>query len=84
MPAPSAAQIKAFVKNALLKDGFNKKTYVQGSLVSDPTALPEDLDRLAGALSQGVADAWTAWQATQVVTIPVTAPPGSPSIGVLP
>ena len=84
MPAPSSGQIQLFLTNALLAEGFNNKTYVEGVYTVDPTTLPPDMERLVKALSTGLSSQWKAWQAAQVVQIPITSTPGSPSVGILP
>ena len=84
MPAPSAVQVQVALKQALLNKGFTKKTYVNGAIVEDPTSLPDALQKLVEAWAMGDANWFAAWQATQVVNIPVTSPPGSPSVGLLP
>lgn len=84
MPAPSPAQIQTFLTNALIAKGFVKKTYVSGALITDPTQLPEKLAELVSGISNGGAQQWTAWQTAQIVNIPVTSVPGTPSAGNLP
>ena len=84
MPYPKAEDIEAFLKESLLKEGFNKKSYVAGAYVKDPTALPEDMQHLVKALSTGLAAYMTAWQGSLTVVIPVTSTPGAPSTGVGP
>jgi hypothetical protein len=84
MPTPKAEDIQAFLKEALLKEGFIKQTSVNGVYTTDPTQLPGDMERLVKALSSGLAAYWGAWQGQVTVVIPVTSTPGSPSVGVGP
>lgn len=88
MAYPKAEDIQEFLKAALLKEGFTKKSYVAGAYTVEPEALPEDLERLVRALSTGLAGYWTAWQGQVTVVIPptgvvipVTSSPGMASAG---
>jgi hypothetical protein len=67
MPAPAAAFIQTQLKAALLAKGFTKKTYVNGAIVSDPTALPDKLQTLVEAWASGDNAFWAVWQASQAV-----------------
>lgn len=84
MPAPAATSIQVQLKIALLAKGFTKKTYVNGAIVEDPTSLPDALQKLVDAWSNGDSAWFALWQASQTTLIPVTSVPGTPSTGILP
>jgi hypothetical protein len=77
MPAPSQDSLENFLKNALLAEGFVKKTYVNGILVTDPTQLPDSMKGMVKGLAVGLSLQWKVWQSTQVVTSAVTTAPGT-------
>lgn len=80
MPAPQVNQIQMALTQAFIAKGFTKKTYVDGKLIEDRTALPDQLANLVAALATGD-QAWFAqWQAAQVVQILNTGTPGGPSV----
>lgn len=83
MPAPSQKSLEAFMTSALLAQGYIKREFVNGQYVKTPTELPDDMKKMVKALAIGLSAQWAAWQASTIVTIPVTSPPGSPSAGVL-
>lgn len=84
MPAPSQTQLELTIKNAMLSQGFVKRIPQDGAIVEVPGELPEDMENLAKALAIGISQTWATWQVTQVVSIPVTSVPGTPSVGILP
>jgi len=84
MPAPAAFSIQTQLKLALLAKGFTKKTYVNGAIVSDPTSLPDALQKLVDAWGIGDNGWFAIWQASQSVLIPSTSPVTTPSVGILP
>lgn len=78
MPAPTAQSIETFLTQSLLSQGFVKKEFVNGALVSNPTELPDDMKRLVKGLSVGLSQQWVVWQAAQVVNVPgVTSGPAT-------
>ncbi len=83
MPTPSPSQIQTALTQAFLNKGFTKKSYVDGKLIEDPTALPDQLARLVSALANGDSTWFAQWILSEIVTIPVTSPSGSPSAGFL-
>lgn len=73
MAPPAKAVIKTALRAALIaklnSDGnqlFVKR--VDGSPV--PGVLPEHMDEFIDALADGIGTFWTAWQTSQVVTVP--------------
>jgi hypothetical protein len=84
MPAPASVQVQTQLKAALLARGFVKRSYVNGAVVSDPTSLPDSLQRLVDALGNGDSAWFAQWQQAQQVLIPSTGGEGSPSTGTLP
>ncbi len=84
MPAPLATLIQTQLKAALLAKGFTKKSYVNGAVVEDATSLPDQLQKLVEAWSNGDTAWFAVWQLAQQVNIPSTSPAGTPSVGNLP
>ncbi len=84
MPAPSAQSIETYLTKALLAKGFNKKSFVNGALVVEPTTLPPELKKLVQGVSAGLNEQWIAWQATQTVTVPGVTSGPSVATGILP
>ena len=84
MPAPAATSIQTQLKASLLAKGFTKKSYVNGAVVEDPSSLPDALQKLVDAWSNGDAAWFASWQAAQAVAAsdtitgaPVIGPPGA-------
>jgi len=78
MPAPTAAQIQGFLETAL-KTEFVNREVVDGQLVEKTGELPPNMVKLVRALSVGLANQWSVWQATQGiagVTVGVGSVPG--------
>jgi hypothetical protein len=92
MPAPTSSQIKENIKIALLSQGYKRReiqTDVDGNktLVEFDGQLMDDLDKIAGAIAEGIANTWTQWQSVQTVvgTATVGSAPGTaPVTGNLP
>ena len=84
MPAPTEASLEKFLTDALLEQGFGKMLYNPAGIPIPvvPPELPDAMQKLVKAQARGISAQWRAWQATQIVTIPITSSPGSPSIGV--
>ncbi len=86
MPAPTSQQFLAALKIAFINQGLVKRVVSEqsGALVPSvpPELTPEGL-KLAQATADAISSVLTTWQATQVVTIPVTSTAGSPSTGAL-
>jgi len=83
MPAPTPTAIQNFLTSALLAKGFTKKSYLDGALVVDPTKLPDKLADLVSGLSNGLAQEWAVWQASQAV-VAVDTVTGAPVVGTPP
>ncbi len=85
MPALAPSSIKSFYTQALLAKGFTKKFYdSNGVLQEDKTSLPPMLAKMVDGLSVGDSTSMAAWMLQEIVTIPVTSAPGTPSVGILP
>ena len=69
MPAPVSGSIYNYLKAAFIAQGYYKRTYVNGVVVTDPTALPDEMDKMVQAIAAGLALQWAAWQAEQVVAV---------------
>lgn len=85
MPAPQMILIKTNIKIALLSvidqttglPKYCKKTVLNGVVTPDPTSLMPDMDAMIEAISSGVANTWTAWQASQTVVAGVQVVPAT-------
>jgi len=87
MPAPTIETFKTALTQAYLSQGFSKKVVdpISGNLINAvPPALPEAKAKEVMAQATALSQVWMAWQLSQVVTVPVTGVPGTPSTGILP
>ena len=85
MPAPTQLDIQENIKQAMLAQGYGKQSYgVNDKIITSPTELTKDMEKLVVAIAVGINQTWVAWQAAQIVTIPATGSPGAPSAGILP
>jgi hypothetical protein len=85
MPAPTPSQIQTALTQAFINAGFMAQAYVDGAAVPvQPPQVTPAAAKLIKALASGDGAWFAAWQAAQIVSIPVTSAQGTPSAGVLP
>jgi len=69
MPAPLQGQIKADIEAALIAKGFTEKEIKEDGTTIDTGRLHPDQLKFVEAISEGIHNSWTKWQATQSVTV---------------
>lgn len=70
MPAPSQRQIKANIEAALIAKGFTEKEIKEDGSTVDTGRLHPDQAKFVEAISEGIHNSWTQWQAAQIVSVP--------------
>ncbi len=87
MPAPSSQMFREALKNAYISNGLVDKIIdpLTKKLVNrTPAQIPPAAQKQINAIADAMAQVFITWQAAQVVEIPITSAPGSPSFGRLP
>ena len=101
MPAPTYAQFLEKIRQKMVDQGFTKKEYetdpITGEIVLDAAGNPniidtgvitDDMNKMLLAISQGISEVWTDWQAAQTVSGTAVGAmaggPGVPVSGTLP
>ena len=65
MPAPVKGELKLIIRTAFVASGNFPNHDKDGNVV--PGELPDGLEKIIDAMAEGLANAWLAWQAKQVV-----------------
>lgn len=72
MPAPTKEQIKTNIKTQLIGKGFYyRKVDEENNLIENKNELMPGLEDMVDAISEGVQQTWTEWQASQGVSAAV-------------
>ena len=69
MPAPTQGQIKAKIEAAFKAKGLTEKEIKEDGTIVDTGNLGADQLKFVEAISEGIYNTWTEWQATQQVTV---------------